>query len=235
MDPNVDHTAFMEACAERGIYVTVPVTGAVYGILDASRNSPGCYTDIIPVSCSHRRLPQRIDANDSVRPSERSVLVVMPLTAVHVLPAWRWNGQGYGDGRTLGTVLVEYALEIVKEFSAFNNAFSFVVGNEVYLHSTVGFGCIPCVKALVRDIHAWQRGCLGGVRAVPLVYAAQHQPATIQMWIANYLSCQVQEHAPTHWGYARTCQSKAAMHQGRYPAKMSTLSGDVDFSERAWL
>jgi hypothetical protein len=47
VDTSVDHGPFMEACAMRGIYVTVPVTGAGYGILDASRASPYCYTDAL--------------------------------------------------------------------------------------------------------------------------------------------------------------------------------------------
>jgi hypothetical protein len=89
--------------------------------------------------------------------------------------------QEYGEGRSLGTVLVEYARTIVAEFSRWDHTFSFVVGNEVYLHSTVGFGCIPCIKALVRDVHSWQRSCLAGMRAVPLIYASQHQPSYIQV------------------------------------------------------
>ena len=94
---------------------------------------------------------------------------------------------GYGNGRPLGQVLVEYGRTIIKEFSAFDNTLAFTVGNEVFLQSTVGYTCLPCLKAYVRDLHLYMDYCKHSMRAIPLVYASENTADTAP--IAEYLTC----------------------------------------------
>jgi len=78
---------------------------------------------------------------------------------------------GYGH---LGTNLLYNAKAIIKEFSQYPNVLMYCVGNELVLNAGQTEGnCFPCLKALVRDLHAWQDECSQTMRRVPLMYATQ--------------------------------------------------------------
>ena len=54
-------------------------------------------------------------------------------------------------------------------FSKYDNTFMFVVANEIDHLDKEGFAAYPCIKALTRDIHRYQRE--KGYRKVPLIYS----------------------------------------------------------------
>jgi hypothetical protein len=106
--------------------------------------------------------------------------VIVPLTGVHKgyldagLPSpdcYTSVIDGYGH---VGTNLLYHAKAIVKEFSQYPNVIMFNAGNELILNSgDVKGNCFPCLKAMVRDLHAWQDECAAGMRRIPFMYAAQ--------------------------------------------------------------
>ena len=75
---------------------------------------------------------------------------------------------GYGN---VGSNLVWNAKAVIAEFSGYPNTLMFVAGNELMLHN--GGPAFPCLKALVRDLHAFQSLCEANMRRVPLIYATQ--------------------------------------------------------------
>lgn len=91
------------------------------------------------------------------------------------------------------------AKKIVRQFSVFNNTLGFVAGNEVGNQvnrngtKVFGWGAIPCVKALARDLKAYMKSCACFARAVPLIYAATDHAdmggVRVRQLISNYLTC----------------------------------------------
>ena len=66
----------------------------------------------------------------------------------------------------------------------------FVVANEMELLDREGFAAFPCVKALTRDIHRYQKE--KGFRKVPLIYSNADQGGKARLEIANYLTCELE-------------------------------------------
>lgn len=96
--------------------------------------------------------------------------------------------------------LLKSAKEIVSAFARFPNLLAFVVGNEVGYYdfirgNTIGLQAVPCVKALVRDLHAYMHTCSCSMRSIPLIYAGTdlseqvEHGLTPRMILSSYLSC----------------------------------------------
>ncbi|CAK9061618.1 unnamed protein product [Durusdinium trenchii] len=66
----------------------------------------------------------------------------------------------------------------------------FVVANEIDQLDKEGFAAYPCVKALTRDIHRYQRE--KGYRKVPLIYSNKDQGGSARLDIAKYLTCELE-------------------------------------------
>eukprot|EP00930_Biecheleria_cincta_P027224 TRINITY_DN19117_c0_g1_i2.p1 TRINITY_DN19117_c0_g1~~TRINITY_DN19117_c0_g1_i2.p1 ORF type:complete len:617 (+),score=87.11 TRINITY_DN19117_c0_g1_i2:64-1914(+) len=117
--------------------------------------------------------------------------VIVPLTGKDwgYLPAfpspdcYTREVEGYGN---VGINLLNFAKQIVKQFSQFPNTLFFTVANEVGMHSSAAF---PCVKALTRDIHRYQRECASSMRRVPLIYSDNDGGSAYRKRISKYLTC----------------------------------------------
>lgn len=79
---------------------------------------------------------------------------------------------------------------IVDQFSQYDNTLMFVVANEIDHLERDGFAAYPCVKALTRDIHRYQRE--KGYRKVPLIYSNKDQGGRDRIAIAKYLTCELE-------------------------------------------
>lgn len=121
--------------------------------------------------------------------AERGIYVVVPLTRTYwgYLPADRADPACYeGDE---GTNLVNSAKSIVRQFSKYTNTLFFTAANEIALNSgDAGYTSLPCVKALVRDMHKFQASC-SAMRSVPLIYAGQDIGSQGRRLVSDYLSC----------------------------------------------
>ncbi|CAJ1440084.1 unnamed protein product [Effrenium voratum] len=89
----------------------------------------------------------------------------------------------------VGLNLLTSAKLIVDQFSKYDNTFMFVVANEIDHLDRNGFAAYPCIKALTRDIHRYQRE--KGYRKVPLIYSNKDQGAD-RAGIAEYLTCELE-------------------------------------------
>jgi len=111
--------------------------------------------------------PRRSHAKFMAYAESLGIYVVLPLTgttwgyldAGRAAPScYTATVPGYGH---LGANLLWHATAVVAQFSGYPNALAFVAANELVLHgeaTNTGFGCVPCLKALVRDVHAFQSG-----------------------------------------------------------------------------
>jgi len=97
--------------------------------------------------------------------------------------------EGYGN---VGTNLLISAKLIVKEFSQYDNTLLFTVANELALSDSNGYAAFPCVKALTRDIHRYQKECKETMRRVPLIYADMDMGPPYRELVGRYLSCEVE-------------------------------------------
>jgi len=66
----------------------------------------------------------------------------------------------------------------------------FVVANEIDQLEKEGLAAFPCVKALTRDMHRYQRE--KGYRKVPLIYSNRDQGGRDRIAIAKYLTCELE-------------------------------------------
>jgi len=96
---------------------------------------------------------------------------------------------GYGN---VGTNLLISAKMIVKEFSQYDNTLLFTVANEMTVADRNGYAAFPCVKALTRDIHRYQKECNETMRRVPLIYADMDMGPPYRELVGRYLSCETE-------------------------------------------
>jgi len=96
---------------------------------------------------------------------------------------------GYGS---VGVHALEFAKSIVKEFSQYPNTLLFTVANELAQNDKNGFAAFPCVKALTRDIHQYQKSCNSTMRRVPLIYSDVDMGPPERSEIAQYLTCSLE-------------------------------------------
>lgn len=90
----------------------------------------------------------------------------------------------------VGLNLLTSSKLLVDQFSKYENTFMFVVANEIDHLDREGFAAYPCIKALTRDIHRYQRE--KGHRKVPLIYSNKDQGGRERQDIANYLTCELE-------------------------------------------
>eukprot|EP00439_Symbiodinium_sp_Y106_P032691 s2090_g3.t3 len=94
--------------------------------------------------------------------------------------------EGYGN---VGVNALSFAKQVVKEFSQFNNTLLFTVANELAQNDKNGWAAFPCVKALTRDVHLYQKSCGSSMRRVPLIYSDVDMGAGDRGEVARYLTC----------------------------------------------
>jgi len=94
--------------------------------------------------------------------------------------------EGYGN---VGVNALSFAKQVVKEFSQFNNTLLFTVANELAQNDKNGWAAFPCVKALTRDVHQYQKSCGSSMRRVPLIYSDVDMGAGDRGEVARYLTC----------------------------------------------
>jgi len=97
--------------------------------------------------------------------------------------------EGYGN---VGVNALSFAKQVVKQFSKFPNTLMFTVANELPQNDKNGFAAFPCVKALTRDIHRYQKSCGSTMRKVPLIYSDVDMGPPDRGDIAKYLTCAVE-------------------------------------------
>ncbi|CAE7038934.1 gel1 [Symbiodinium natans] len=120
------------------------------------------------------------------------IYVLVPLTRgdwgfLPALPSPQCYHADLPDYGHVGLNLLTSAKLIVDQFSQYENTMMFVVGNEIELLDKEGMAAYPCVKALTRDIHRYQKE--KGYRSVPLIYSDKDQGNKDRVNIANYLTC----------------------------------------------
>jgi len=122
---------------------------------------------------------------DATRPSPECYSSVVP---------------GYGN---VGSAVLLNAKRVVSEFSRYSNTLLFTVGNEVVLGgmaTSTDYSSVPCLKALVRDVHRFQTFCGSQMRRVPLLYAAMDLGSTKRKLLADYLTCDLEAAADNEQG-----------------------------------
>jgi len=126
------------------------------------------------------------------------IYVIVPLTRHDwgFLPAgspaplcYTENITGYGN---VGTNVLISSKLIVKEFSQYDNTLLFTVANEMTVADKEGYASFPCVKALTRDIHQYQKQCGATMRRVPLIYADMDMGPPYREVVGRYLSCELE-------------------------------------------
>mmetsp|Transcript_45198 Transcript_45198/g.84372 ORF Transcript_45198/g.84372 Transcript_45198/m.84372 type:complete len:442 (+) Transcript_45198:55-1380(+) len=120
------------------------------------------------------------------------IYVLVPLTRgdwgfLPALPSPQCYSEDLPDYGHVGLNLLTSAKLIVDQFSQYDNTVMFVVANEIELLDKEGMAAYPCVKALTRDIHRYQKE--NGYRKVPLIYSDKDQGNKDRVDIANYLTC----------------------------------------------
>ncbi|CAE7343084.1 PGA5 [Symbiodinium natans] len=121
--------------------------------------------------------------------------VMVPLTRgdwgfLPALPSPQCYFEDLPDYGHVGLNLLTSAKLIVDQFSQYENTFMFVVGNEIDHLDRQGFAAYPCVKALTRDIHRYQKA--EGYRRVPLIYSNKDQGGQDRLEIGEYLACELE-------------------------------------------
>lgn len=121
--------------------------------------------------------------------------VMVPLTRgdwgfLPALPSPKCYYEDLPDYGHAGLNLLTSSKLIVDQFSKYDNTFMFVVANEIDHLEKEGFAAYPCVKALTRDIHRYQRE--KGYRKVPLIYSDKDQGGRDRLDIAKYLTCELE-------------------------------------------
>eukprot|EP00441_Pelagodinium_beii_P027060 CAMPEP_0197657128 /NCGR_PEP_ID=MMETSP1338-20131121/44439_1 /TAXON_ID=43686 ORGANISM="Pelagodinium beii, Strain RCC1491" /NCGR_SAMPLE_ID=MMETSP1338 /ASSEMBLY_ACC=CAM_ASM_000754 /LENGTH=593 /DNA_ID=CAMNT_0043233433 /DNA_START=68 /DNA_END=1849 /DNA_ORIENTATION=+ len=128
------------------------------------------------------------------RAEELGIYIIVPLNGKDFgfLPAfpspdcYTKELPGYGN---VGVHALEFSKAIVKEFSQYPNTLLFTVANELAQNDKNGFAAFPCVKALTRDIHQYQKSCNSTMRRVPLIYSDVDMGPPDRSDIAKYLTC----------------------------------------------
>jgi len=121
--------------------------------------------------------------------------VMVPLTRgdwgfLPALPSPKCYYEDLPDYGHVGLNLLTSSKLIVDQFSKYDNTLMFVVANEIDHLDKEGFAAYPCVKALTRDIHRYQRE--KGYRKVPLIYSNKDQGGSDRLNIAKYLTCELE-------------------------------------------
>eukprot|EP00933_Yihiella_yeosuensis_P004265 TRINITY_DN10863_c0_g3_i1.p1 TRINITY_DN10863_c0_g3~~TRINITY_DN10863_c0_g3_i1.p1 ORF type:complete len:625 (+),score=152.64 TRINITY_DN10863_c0_g3_i1:122-1996(+) len=96
----------------------------------------------------------------------------------------------YGN---VGVNVLTTAKLIVKEFSNFPNTLMFTVANEMSVNDKNGFAAFPCVKALTRDVHRYQKSCAESMRRIPLIYSDMDMGPPDRVKIGEYLTCALED------------------------------------------
>lgn len=94
--------------------------------------------------------------------------------------------EGYGN---VGVNALSFAKQVVKQFSEFPNTLLFTIANEVPQNDKNGWAAFPCVKALTRDIHQYQKNCSNSMRRIPLIYSDVDMGPPDRKDVAEYLTC----------------------------------------------
>jgi len=124
--------------------------------------------------------------------------VIVPLTRHDwgYLPAGSPSPHCYTDDvdeyGNVGTNLLVSAKTIVREFSQYDNTLLFTVANEMTVADKNGYAAFPCVKALTRDIHRYQKECNETMRRVPLIYADMDMGPPYRELVGRYMSCETE-------------------------------------------
>ncbi|CAE7532198.1 PGA4 [Symbiodinium microadriaticum] len=114
-------------------------------------------------------------------------LPAFPAPDCYTQAACLWQEiEGYGN---VGVNALSFAKQVVKEFSQFNNTLLFTVANELAQNDKNGWAAFPCVKALTRDVHQYQKSCGSSMRRVPLIYSDVDMGAGDRGEVARYLTC----------------------------------------------
>jgi len=97
--------------------------------------------------------------------------------------------EGYGN---VGVNALSFAKQVVKQFSEFPNTLLFTIANEVPQNDKNGWAAFPCVKALTRDVHQYQKNCSNSMRRIPLIYSDVDMGPPDRVEVAEYLTCSLE-------------------------------------------
>lgn len=116
----------------------------------------------------YRLDPSKTHARFMAKAESLGIYVILPLTGIEggILNA------GLPSPECYTRELRNFAMRVVRQFSKYPNTLMFTAANELTHHghqTGTGYACMPCLKALVRDVHAFQKSCGHAMRRVPLM------------------------------------------------------------------